>query len=89
MTVARLAPIVLARASASCTVSRDVSTIERAAEQRQIKLERGDVEADGGDGEQPVVRLERHLLGHRSPRSCCKAPWLTTTPLGVPVEPEV
>jgi hypothetical protein len=26
-----------------------------AAEQRQIKLQRGDVEADGGDGEQPVV----------------------------------
>ena len=26
-----------------------------AAKQRQVKLERRDVEADGGDGEQPVV----------------------------------
>ncbi len=50
-------------------VARPPATTRAAGDQRQEELERRDVEREGGDGEQHVVRRQPGALLHRAPGS--------------------
>ena len=73
ITVAPLASIVLRQRLRDPARSRARAIDDRgAADERQIKLQRRDVEADGGDGEQPVVRRRAAPARAIEPRKLLK-----------------
>ena len=60
----------------------------RPGQQRQVQLQHVDVERNGGDRQHPVPGPHREPPGHRGQEFANPA-WVTVTPLGCPVDPEV
>ena len=60
-----------------------------AGDQGEEEFEDGDVEGEGGDGQERVVGVESEAGLRMAWRKLARARWGTMTPLGRPVEPEV